>query len=806
MFRFKICLVITFVLAAMAWPAIVLVPGQDSYLPTEEQNLNLASHAFVGARKMQEVAQEALAIEIATCPHLGAALGSRVSPYTPPQSMAVALNPSMSTNMITATATHTEKVEVSSEGDLTNTKKAKAQRRKAKENSRSKREKVTTNDGKGTAIAPLTMEERKERHHKVWEQLNSWQSRLKKVAEDQSSEGSLPTATHGQLILTGEQAVTVPDLMVVLDGKGEGVANMGDYTWFGNNLTSHIPQVVLPLQTGHIARHIWNVEGTLMDVVIHPMFTGTRSISGALILGFAINNQTAQAYSSLLNKHVVFVAGQSVIASSQDAPAAQYGKLFSSDGYMVTPNDHDSIPAPTSTTAPASTDDTKVKRVKVKKSYLLTRVLPIASGVGTGNTGNSGNSGNSGNAGNADNISPATTKLMAILIKDVSKGANATTQYFMMIGAIFFGLIVLSILLTNVLISSFLKPFQKLKGGVDQVMGGNLQYVFTGERGKKSSHVSAISKCLNFLLKELRETTEQCDELARDNASSAAPSAASQRHLGESGKTGSPIRGQSTAAGHKSRGGAAPFAPMFPYQSDHVPLPAGESATTPQLDEAFREIADRAPSFQQDVRRSPFPISDGTVNMRPSHQPVAPMSESDFAAPAGLQPLSGPMENYLHDDGPAGIEISAPMIEKNLAADCPTESSKSDLSATGSGDTAAGITTTTTTTTTTTASATSLDPNHSGHSEYSEYSEYSNYYYLSGNTEGDSSYYANLFRDYLDARKANGESFDSITFEKFHTKVLQSETMLKEKNGLKNIRFKIQIKDGRVSLKPIAID
>ncbi len=64
-------------------------------------------------------------------------------------------------------------------------------------------------------------------------------------------------------------------------------------------------------------------------------------------------------------------------------------------------------------------------------------------------------------------------------------------------------------------------------------------------------------------------------------------------------------------------------------------------------------------------------------------------------------------------------------------------------------------------------------------------------------------YYQRLYREYLDSRERNGEGTEGITFELFVERLKKTEADLKQKHGYRMVRFRVQTKDGRTTLKPI---
>lgn len=71
--------------------------------------------------------------------------------------------------------------------------------------------------------------------------------------------------------------------------------------------------------------------------------------------------------------------------------------------------------------------------------------------------------------------------------------------------------------------------------------------------------------------------------------------------------------------------------------------------------------------------------------------------------------------------------------------------------------------------------------------------------------EDEPEYYSRVFREYVDARQATGESTDSVTYENFVAKLRLNEAKLKSKYQCSAVRFRVVVKDGKVSLKPVPI-
>jgi hypothetical protein len=71
--------------------------------------------------------------------------------------------------------------------------------------------------------------------------------------------------------------------------------------------------------------------------------------------------------------------------------------------------------------------------------------------------------------------------------------------------------------------------------------------------------------------------------------------------------------------------------------------------------------------------------------------------------------------------------------------------------------------------------------------------------------EPEATYYRRIYDEYIAARKAAGESVESISFESFTAKLRLNEANLKKKYKAKAVRFRVVTKNGQVSLKPVPI-
>jgi hypothetical protein len=70
--------------------------------------------------------------------------------------------------------------------------------------------------------------------------------------------------------------------------------------------------------------------------------------------------------------------------------------------------------------------------------------------------------------------------------------------------------------------------------------------------------------------------------------------------------------------------------------------------------------------------------------------------------------------------------------------------------------------------------------------------------------ESEPDYYKRVFTEYLTARKSIGQP-DEVSFENFIAKLKMNEGKLRAQHNCKAVRFRVVVKDGKVSLKPVPI-
>lgn len=71
--------------------------------------------------------------------------------------------------------------------------------------------------------------------------------------------------------------------------------------------------------------------------------------------------------------------------------------------------------------------------------------------------------------------------------------------------------------------------------------------------------------------------------------------------------------------------------------------------------------------------------------------------------------------------------------------------------------------------------------------------------------EPESTYYARVFKEYVDAKRSLGERVEQITQDKFLDKLRASEKSLAQKYGVPSVRFQVAVSGNTVSLRPVPL-
>jgi hypothetical protein len=62
-------------------------------------------------------------------------------------------------------------------------------------------------------------------------------------------------------------------------------------------------------------------------------------------------------------------------------------------------------------------------------------------------------------------------------------------------------------------------------------------------------------------------------------------------------------------------------------------------------------------------------------------------------------------------------------------------------------------------------------------------------------------HFRDVYAEYITTRKQCGESVDNLSFEKFGLTLRKTRDQIVEKQGVKSVRFSVQVKEGKAALK-----
>jgi hypothetical protein len=71
--------------------------------------------------------------------------------------------------------------------------------------------------------------------------------------------------------------------------------------------------------------------------------------------------------------------------------------------------------------------------------------------------------------------------------------------------------------------------------------------------------------------------------------------------------------------------------------------------------------------------------------------------------------------------------------------------------------------------------------------------------------EPEADYYRRIYNEYMDGRRGLGEKVDNVSFEGFSAKLRLNEANLKKRYNCRAVRFRVQLKNEQVTLKPVPI-
>ncbi len=305
---------------------------------------------------------------------------------------------------------------------------------------------------------------------------------------------------EGQRQVTGdllERAPHVPDLLFAVDEKGVGVAaccETSRYEWYKDDLSRNYPSL-LSVADGRSRKDIWTWSwdkggaGSFYQVGIAPIMQGPEKMLGAVIVGRQLSGDQARASSTALGGHQIayFHKGQ-IFASTfnQGVDATLSKDIF---GGALRPGD---APPPL--------------RVTVNDEEHLAQVRYFQRNA-TGQPGDSG----------------------FIVLSSLASGHKLIQN--IKSGILIIGLLILVMLLASVLIviRSFVKPFEEIDQGIQEVLAGKRDYVFniTGNFPFQSEMAQSLNLMSAFLQNkrmpdEDDEPTEGWGELLIGEVSSTA--------------------------------------------------------------------------------------------------------------------------------------------------------------------------------------------------------------------------------------------------------------------------------------------
>lgn len=259
-----------------------------------------------------------------------------------------------------------------------------------------------------------------------------------------------------------ERPPYTPDLFFVADDKGIGVAALGPnkYEWYKGNVAKQHP-TLMSVADGQARQDIWfwrwddSDKGSFYQVGIAPVMQGPEKMLGVVVLGRQISPDAAREASAHLGGHgVAFFADDRIIASTfnKAEDEAIVAATLKADGVSLS---DDAIP------------------VTIKKRQHLARVSKFY------------------------NQTNPKQRTGFIVLHNVS--ADMKLVRSIESGILIGGLSILILLLVSVLvvIRSFVKPFEEIDQGIQEVLAGNKDYLFPVHDGMPFQ--ASIAQSLNLM-------------------------------------------------------------------------------------------------------------------------------------------------------------------------------------------------------------------------------------------------------------------------------------------------------------------
>ena len=282
-------------------------------------------------------------------------------------------------------------------------------------------------------------------HQMVDEEVLVWKSKFDAAAKAAES-------------LAGDELRSVPDLFLVTDAKGIGVADSADRAGMGDNIGKDYGALLKAIREGREVRDIWLVKGAPMSVSVAPV-RHSGKVVGGVVLGYRLSDAQAKEDRASFGLDVGYYVndqmtkGSSLSSKSEKVAEKKIADLLKGDGQA---------------------DPRKVFELELEGMQHLGRYYPLA-GYETATAG-------------------------FIVIAGLEAAMNsATGSVYTITLAILLGFL-LTLGLVLFLFERFFRPFKDLDQGVVEIINGSLDHWFDA-RG--SEFANALAQNLNIMICQL---------------------------------------------------------------------------------------------------------------------------------------------------------------------------------------------------------------------------------------------------------------------------------------------------------------
>lgn len=301
-----------------------------------------------------------------------------------------------------------------------------------------------------------------QRHLDAHEKLTAQKYHLRELADAEKSN----RAAARSLLAGAPQDL---DIFMVLDGKGKGVAALGKdlYSWFGTDVSAGFSEVKEVAAGGkpRISYWMWSFkpgeEKRLHRVAIAPLRrTSDEKPAGVVVLGAIVNDGLAgrkqELFSGKVAKenavHIAFYRGSNIVGSTFDtAQQKTIAGVLAAAGLT-------------------SAEPSEVTEIAVDEVPHLAISRPLAGGE-----------------------NPVGVTIVANLM-EAEAPAKSLRVDIILVGIV---LLLIGIVLIVVLIHRYITPVEDLEDGVQEVIAGNKDYVWTEIAGHELQ--SALAQQLNLM-------------------------------------------------------------------------------------------------------------------------------------------------------------------------------------------------------------------------------------------------------------------------------------------------------------------